>query len=241
MPKFLLVFLGFFLAALGRPACGQPAPTEAPLAMYAAAFSSSPRLYNGPEYLDYTALYRTRTGHQFFLAPEMQPGSVYYNGQYFKDLHLAYDVVRDQLVLPQPTSPLTLRLIDERVRYFFIAGHRFVRLVADSAAGGAIRTGYYEVLGDSSVQVVAKRTKYLQERIAQGATDAIFLPRDKFFLRKAGVYYPVAGKGAVLRVLADHSQELQQFTKEHDLRFGQAELEASLVQLARYYNSLPPR
>ncbi len=236
------------LLAVCAPAMGQQA---APAALatavaaaqrqYAAAFAGHSELYNGPEYRDYAKRYHQQTGHQFFLAAEPQPGGIFYNGHDFKDIRLAYDVVLDQVVLMTPQSPLTLRLINEKVREFSISGHRFVRLTADSTAGSAIRTGYYEVLLDGPVQVLARRVKTQQEHLSQSYIDVEFFPADKLFIRKAGQYYPVGSKAAAMRLLADRGKQLQQYAQEHKLRFKKAQREASVLALAAYYGSLPPR
>ena len=205
---------------------------------YNNAFISLPQLYHGPEYVDYSRRYKECLGHQFFAVPEPQPGSVDYNGHQFPNIRLAYDVVRDQVVVPVANSPLTLRLVNEHVRAFTINEHRFVRVVADSSTGPAIGTGYYEVLVDSCVQVVAKRTKRLHEQLAQRATNAEFVEADRYFIQKAGMYYAVSSKATAVRALASHSREMQQFIRAHALKFNKDELSRSLVQLARYYCSL---
>lgn len=207
---------------------------------YTDTFVGISQLYNGPEYVDYKRWYYAHTGHQFFLSADKQSGSVHYNNYLFPNVQLTYDVVRDQLVLPQPTSPLTLSLINERVRGFTIGGHRFVRLVADSAAAKVIRTGYYEVLVDSSrAQVLAKRAKRMQEQIKERNVVVKFIGTDKLFIRKGGAYYAAGKKAAVLRVFADRGKEMQRFAQERQLSFKKDQLEATVVLLARYYNGLP--
>jgi hypothetical protein len=213
--------------------------TAAAQQQYVNAFVSHPELYNGPEYTDYAKAYHARTGHQYFLAPEKQPGSVAYNQHTFNDIVLSYDLVRDQVVLSPPQSPLTLRLINEKVASFTVGSHRFTRLAADSVSRSVIRTGYYEVLVDSTVQVLAKRSKRMQERISQTFIDVEFTTVDRLFIQKAGRYYPVASKSSVMTLFADHNKELQRYLQEHKLRFNKAQREASIVQLAAYYNSLP--
>ncbi|MCI1188566.1 hypothetical protein MON38_14140 [Hymenobacter sp. DH14] len=246
----LAVAAGIF--ALGQPARSQttsPAADSMLVAVavvsaqqqYTASFTDQPQLYNGPEYADYSRRYNARIGHQFFLAPDRQPGSVDYNGHYFPNIQLAYDVVRDQVVVPVADSPLTLRLVDEHVRAFDIGSHHFVRVVADSSTGPDVRTGYYEVMVDSCVQVVAKRSKRLHEQLKDRVTDVEFVVTDRYFIRKAGVYYPVTSKATAVRVFADHSREVQQFIREQALSFGKEQLDASLVRLARYYCHLPQR
>ena len=204
---------------------------------YAATLAGQPQLYNGPEYTDYARRYRSQAGNQFFLATARQAGSVFYNGQLFSPVQLAYDIVRDQVVLTQPTSPVMLRLVNERVRYFTLGEHRFVRLVADSTAG-VLPTGYYEVLVSTGVQVLAQRAKYLHERVINGGIDVSFDVADKLFAQRAGTYYAIGSQGALLHLLADHGPEVQQYIEMHKLRFGQAQLEGSAVQLIQYYNAL---
>ncbi|GAB3878118.1 hypothetical protein GCM10028824_39420 [Hymenobacter segetis] len=242
----LAVTLGFGAPALAqRPATAPDALVANAVAavqqQYNESFKHHPQLYNGPEYVDYSLRYNERMGHQFFLSPDRQPGSVYYNEHYFTNLRLAYDVVLDQVVLQQPTNPLTLRLANEQVRYFFINDHRFVRLVADSSAGGTIATGYYEMLVDGPVQVLAKRTKRLHEQLSQRLINAEFVGADRFFMQKGGTYYAVTSKSGAVRLLADHGKEVQQFIRDKDLSFGKEQLGSSLAQVAVYYNTLAPQ
>lgn len=247
VPAAFALFSG--LLGLAGPAFGQVAAPEANLSAsvaaaqkrYSDSFLGSPQLYNGPEYVDYALRYHARIGHQFFLTPEKQPGSVQYNNQRFGNLRLTYDVVLDQVVLPHPTSPLSLRLINEWVGGFSINGHRFVRLVADSASGKVLRTGYYEVLVDSTVQVLAKRAKRQQEQIVDRRVDVEFIPADRLFIKKGGVYHPVGTKAAVVRLLADRGQEVQRYIQEHNLQFNKTQREAATVELVRYYCSLRPQ
>ena len=156
---------------------------------------------------------------------------------------LAYDIVRDQVVISPPGSPLTLRLVNEFVGSFVVNNHRFVRLVADSASIAVVSTGFYELLTppDAPVQALAKRTKRQQEHLILGKLDVEYTATDRVFLKKAGTYYPVNNKGAALRVLADRGPEMQAYLKAHKLAFRKADFEASLVELAGYYASLPPR
>ncbi|MDQ2792391.1 MAG: hypothetical protein M3Y12_00060 [Bacteroidota bacterium] len=241
---FLLLIAAAWLA--GFPAHAQvpgpeaqlPAAAEALRQEYASASVNYPYLYNGPEYADYTRKYHTRAGHQFFLKPEVLPGSANYNNREFGNVRLQYDIVRDQVVLSQPGNPLTLRFIDEQVRAFSVDGHRFVRLVADSANSDMIRTGYYELLADGPVQVLAKRTKTMYEQLNKPYVDVSFEETSRLLMHKGGRYYSVRSKGNALRLFADHSKELQQYLKEHRLSFGNAQRESTLVELTRYYNGL---
>ena len=221
------------------PEARLPAAADLLRQEYTTAMVNYPYLYNGPEYADYTRKYHTRAGHQFYLQPDVLPGTAHYNEREFADVRLQYDIVFDQVVLSQPGNPLKLRFLDEKVQGFSIDGHRFVRLVADSASTDVIRTGYYELLADGPVQVLAKRSKKMYEHLNKPYVDVSFEETNRLYMQKAGRYYAVRSKGTALRLFADHNTEIQQYLKEHRLRFNKASREASVVELTRYYNGLP--
>jgi hypothetical protein len=227
---------GLAVGQAAAPAPDLTAALQAAHQQHDVAFAASPELINGPEYVDYARKYAQQRGHQFFLSPARQPGAVYCHGYLFDQLQLAYDVVLDQLVLPQPTSPLQLRLVNESVSWFQLAGHRFVRLQTDSATSGIIKTGYYEVLVDSTVQVLAKRNKQLQELVEQRQVLANFLTRDRLFVHKGGGYHPVTRKKDLLPLLTDRGPAVQQYLRGQKLKFNREQLESSTIQLVRFYN-----
>ncbi|WBA41422.1 hypothetical protein [Hymenobacter canadensis] len=201
-------------------------------------FKAHPNLYNGPEYIDYSRKYFLKTGHQFFISDSPQRGTVFYNGRHFPDVNLWYDLVLDQVVLLHPSTSYTPRLVDEHVQSFLIDGRRFLRLVADSATGKAIQTGYYQVLIDSNIQVVAKRVKLISERLEQGNKNADFYSKDRYFLRKNNLYYPIDSKASIVKHMADHEKEIQKFIKANRLGFSKKTRELDIIELADYYNSL---
>lgn len=244
MKPNILVLCLFLLCrnAVGQTISTPPAVVASSIAQlqkqYEQSFVYPSILFDGPEYIDYTKRYAQKTGHQFFISPEKQRGSVYYNDHLFQGLQLSYDILLDQLVVQMPTNPLQFRLVNEKVDHFTVAGHRFTRIVADSLAEHNLSTGFYEVLADSSAQLLAKRAKRLQKQVRQGVVSLEFVSTDKLFLKKSGRYYPVKSKGSVLRLLNERSKELQSFMRTTSLRFSKATREADITKLVRFYNSL---
>ena len=216
----------------------------APLAVrqyYRAASPIPAQLYNGPEYINYALRYAERKDHQFFLTTEPQPGSVFYNQQQFDNLQLQYDVVLDQVVVGLPDSPLQVRLVNEKLDRFTIGGRSFVRLMADSAAGNSLSTGFYEVLREGRVQILARRTKRKQERISGRAIMAEFIPTEKLFAHKNGVYYPLSSSSSVMKLFADRQAEVQAYMRQNRLKLRKSQFESVVGILADFYNQLPPR
>lgn len=205
---------------------------------YTAATESEWHLYNGKEYLDYDKYYLR--GHQFFKSAEEQAGSIYYDNYLYPAVPLRYDVLLDQLVLSPPESSLLFKLANDKVSYFNVHGHSFIRLVVDTLAQSAIRPGFYDLLVDGKTQVLAKRSKRIQEQATSRGMEGDFLVTDKFFIRKNDAYYPVNLKKSVLALFPAKKKELQKYIRSQRLKFRKTGRETALIKLVHYYNTLPP-
>lgn len=245
--KATVTFFFLFLLLFSQYTVAQSPPEDTTLVtsavtqfekQYGAIYPVHAQLFNGPEYVDYSKRYFKNTGHQFFGVAEKQDGSIYYNNQHFSGLQFRYDVVLQQVVLLHPTTPLHLRLINERVKHFTLGGHHFKRLVVDSLSSKVLNTGFYEVLVDGKIELLANRSKQMQEKIEGNNINADFIVTDKLFLKKDNVYHPVNKKSSVLKILSDRSEELKKFSSSKKLKFKKASRESSIVQLVEYYSSL---
>ncbi|UYZ59393.1 hypothetical protein [Hymenobacter latericus] len=241
-------------ALLLAPVCGIGALAQTPAApadttlltaatehlhrRYREALGSSAALYNGVQYVNYASA--TAQGHQFFKSKNELRGSVHYDGYEFTDLAMQYDAKLDALLVNSFNSPAKFRLVDERVRHFVIDGHRFVRLVADSASAKVLTTGYYELLfaGGPQLQVLAKHGKDLQTRMGPRLSYQEFTDVDRYYLRKGNAYHPVGSKGSVLAVLHDRKKELKKYAAEQNLKFKKENRATAIAQLVRHYHAL---
>ncbi len=238
---FLIALL--FLSGSTPFAFSQSVPADSALvqqsvaqayARYRADMHTQSHLYNGSEYVDYDNYI---DGHQYFESDEWEDGNVHYDGTLYRGVPLLYDVRFDQLITENLAGPLRIRLVSEKVRYFNLLGHTFVRIVADSTQQGGVRTGFYDQLYEGNVQVLARRAKLIHEQIASGRVERNFYGRDRYFIRKAGQFYPVKRKGSVLGVFDDRKKELQRFLREQKIRYKR-DPESAMVQLARQYDAL---
>ncbi|MBT2556411.1 hypothetical protein J7E24_01295 [Hymenobacter sp. ISL-91] len=209
---------------------------------YAEAAALSTKLFNGPEYVNYALQYAGRKGNQFFESADARPGSVHYSEHLFENVPLRYDLLLDQVVVSAPENPLLLlRLVDEKLPQFTIGSHQFVRLLADSTGGAGMATGYYEVLSEGGVQLLARRTKRERKELNDRSVVVEFLSADRLFARKGNTYYALGSKSAALRLFTDRATEVQAYLRQNRIKLSKANFEASLIQVANYYNQLPPR
>ncbi|WP_303309438.1 hypothetical protein [Hymenobacter sp. BT730] len=243
------LFLALLAWGVSPPAWGQTQPPDSAFLAttarqlnqrYEALVQDQSQLYNGKEYVDYTRYYRKAEGHQFFESNKLQPGSVQYQGHTYPNIPLLYDIRLDQVILQQPATSFYLHLVEENVAAFMLGAHRFLRLENQPASPHPISTGFYELLLDGPVRVLAKRQKEMKELSDQKIYYPVFRSIDQLFLQVGNAYYPVNKLSSVFNALPAQRKELQKFSRSHKLGFKKATREAHLVQLIGYYNSLIP-
>lgn len=205
---------------------------------YATALGTETLLYDGAEYVDYTAP-GTR-GHQFWGGPGAQPGSVVYRGGAFAGLPMHYDLVRDQLVLLYPGQAVAIVLVPEKVASFTLSGRRFVRVVGDSLAAGALPTGFYELLADGPVRLLARHSKRVFQTLIGQSLTLEYRQTDALYVRTATTTAEVAGLRKLVALLPNHQDEVQRFARQQQLSFAPASRAASAERLLRYYYTLRP-
>ena len=76
----------------------------------------------------------------------------------------------------------------------------------------------------------------LQQKIESNTIIARFEEKNRIFILKNGVYFPVKKKGSVLDVFSDRKQELKSFLKKNKIVFN-ADREKAIVRLAEHYDS----
>ena len=204
---------------------------------YERAVQPESGLYNGPEYVNYTQ--PGTIGHQFFQQAEAQMGTIFYSGATYQHVPLSYDLALDKVVLTYPNQAATVALVSEKVRDFTLGSHQFVRLAADSAAKGALPTGFYEVLLAGPVSLLARHTKKVNQTIVQQNLRLEFRQTDKLFAKTANAASEITSLKSLLALLPAHKTEAQQYARSHKLSFGAAERQESALSLLRYFYTLP--
>ncbi|MHA6249849.1 hypothetical protein ACXYMU_18065 [Pontibacter sp. CAU 1760] len=243
----LRVSLIIFLSGWLRHAChAQQAPPDSTFlqtavsnvrATYEQAVGIQAHLYNGTEYIDYKKSHIQ--GSQFFVSKGVERGEINYDGTWYTDIPMLYDLVLDEVVLPHNSSGLLLKLIREKVDTFRVHGHTFVNLKSNDTGTGALPPGFYDLLfSQEEVQLLVKRSKQAQERATPSGMEGEFDEISKYYILKNGQYQPVNGKRTALRVLKDRKKQLQKYASTEKLKFRKQK-ETALLALVSYYASLP--
>jgi hypothetical protein len=190
------------------------------------------RLYNGVEFLGYSPRIE---GHAFFLTNDWVTGSLVYDGMEYRDVPLMYDIFKDGLILRHFNSYFRVGLVREKIKEFDLGNHHFIRLEIDSLAKSAVSTGFYEVLYNGSVTVLARRIKTISETITY-QLEQKFVQQDMYFIYKDSTYYAVKGNNDLLSVLKEKRNELKNYLRKNRYRYRK-DPENTIIKAAAYYDS----
>lgn len=191
-------------------------------------------LYRGSEYVNYDLHIQ---GHQFFRTDEWQTGTVHAFGQTYPGVRLSYDINLDVLVLEHSQLAYALQLPSQKVAWFDLLDHHFIRLQADSTTGSEIITGFYDLRYPGKTTFLVKRRKIFEKSIEDMEVKKWFELAERYFIFKNGTYHRVKRKGSFLKLFPDRKKELKKFIRKNKLHFGQ-HTEEAILQTAKHYDEL---
>ena len=203
------------------------------IGFYREAVGRQAGLYNAPEFDPYIIPFSK--GHPYFQSNALANGTVTYEGIVYPDVPLLYDLVRDELVLLRHDDVRRLNLIKERVECFSIHGHSFVQLFSDTTMKSAPTPGFYDLLFDGAVDLLARRTKNLQQYTEGLSLENKVFAKDHYYVVKDKTYYNVRNKKTLLAVLKDKKSAIQQYIRTNKIQFRH-NFEKAAVAIVAYYD-----
>lgn len=204
------------------------------VAIYNNSVGSQSGIYNGSDY----QYERINEGIAFLDTAFLVKGSIVFNGVLYTDVPMLYDLVIDG-VITQNYNKLHLTLLaSDRISWFTLSGKTFIRISADSSKGTLLKTGFFQSLYSGKIQAWAKNRKIIEEFIAdESAVGRMAVDKKEWYICKEGYYFKVSGKRAVLVVLHDKKNEIQQYMRKHKILFKN-NMDNALVQIAAYYDEI---
>jgi len=151
---------------------------------YTAAVQEQMELFNGREHVDY--FYKFDKGSPYFLAGNFTKGDVTYLNKTYKDVSLTYDVVKDEVAILH--SNILKRLIPDKLKLdaFTINGHHFIKLSPGITNYKSLPGGYYDLLYNDKISLLAKRTK----KIVDLTPETRVYSKDLFYISKNNLHVP---------------------------------------------------
>ena len=236
MEKYKKVVYPFFLLINYVTAYSQgsfDSLLEKAVSVYTNIAGPNSHLYNGSQYVDYD---HRIIGNPFFVSSYFSDGSILYDGIFYPHVQMFYEILHDDVVIKNYNgSPLVLA--KEKVYSFNYAGHRFVRLVADSSETGMKISGFYDVLFDGSIKLLAKHKKEIVEKISLQYSESYFAAHDEYYILKDDVFYPETDRRSVLYAMKDKRNEVVKFLHDNKIRFKK-DIKTDLIKTSAYYDGL---
>lgn len=192
-------------------------------------------IYNGKMYHPYIKL--SENGHPFFNSERYTQGSIVYSGYTYRHVKIAYDLVRDQLILMDFDGDNALVVVPDHVDSFTLHNHTFIRLTAGAATANTIKPGYYDLLYKGRIRLLAKRLKSVSEKVTQNEVEKNVSQQDKYYLFKDSVYTAITNKKALLKMLQSTQSQNQHFIKTEQLNFKR-DKENAIIKLVKFHDSI---
>lgn len=191
-------------------------------------------IFNGPEYIYYNF---KMEGDPYFVNGDYSKGWVGYAGRVYKPVSIFYDVVRNHLILLNADSVTNIEMLNQFIDSFYLFGHTFISLKEDQKQN-LYNTGFYDLLYNGRVQLLARRIKGIQTKIENFTVIRVFYPADRFYIHKDGIYYLVSNKKEVFRLLADKEHEIKKMMRRKHIKLKHKTFESSLTEVIAFYDQL---
>lgn len=199
--------------------------------IYNKTIGDQSEIYNGPQYNPPPKAYR---GSPYFLdSASLQPANIRYNGTWYKEVPILYDVFNDLMVSVSHGILYSVR--SEKLSDILIAGHHFIYL--PESKDWKLTTGYYDQLYEGPSEVLVKRKRGVVNTVDQQSIQVIYEVDDEIYIKKGSDYLPVNNKQSVLSVFKNKSKDLKDYMSANKISFRK-DKEHSIARLAAYYDQI---
>lgn len=196
-------------------------------------------LYDGSEYT-YGAYYPfiINEGHPFFQSKNFDTGAVFYNNVLYENVSLLFDIVKEELLINDPSHIYIIKLNTERIGWFIISGHTFVRLIPGNTNNIPLNSGFYDLLYNGNITLFKKVSKTLKENSASGeGINEYAVESDEYFIKKNNQYYKVKNKKSLMPIMNNSKKEVEQFIRKNKLNLKK-NMDYALTKIVAYYDGI---
>jgi hypothetical protein len=198
---------------------------------YNASVGDQSEFYNGIEYQLYPPAYK---GSAYFQdIPSLVPSTILYNGKWYKDVPVLYDMYNDLMVSSLRDKLFSFRT--DKISEVYLSGHHFIYLKDQNEE--KLTPGFYDQLYKGKSEVLIKRIKTMQSTVTLQTDEVKYESREEIYIKRGSASIAVNSKKSVLDVFKDKSKELKQFLNSNNISYKKNK-EQSIVKLASYYDEL---
>ena len=233
----IAIFCTFFLnfSSFGQMVAANDRNKEiaSAVAAYKEATSQSQNLYNGRQYYVYD---NRSEEHQFYEFRKWHNGVLVYDDQRFDSIPMLYDIFKDELIIKHFNGDHLL-LQSEKIDYFYVDNHTFVRQEAGKDINPQMRTGFYDLIYNGKSRTIVRRIKQRQEKIVDKRVIALFPQKNTYYVKKGDQYYNVSSKKSAFNLFPEYKRELRKVLKDERIKFRKNK-EVAIVKMVEAYDKL---
>jgi hypothetical protein len=190
-------------------------------------------LYTGEAYSRYDPGVK---GDPFYLFNQMQNGDLFYDDVLYKDVPLLFDIVRQKVIINRYHDNTRIQLLNEKIKYFTLGGHRFENFSLASGKDGSISKDIYEVVFSGKAAILANRLKNIKHGL-KADDPYTFTEEDVLYVRNGSNLFQINNRKAVLPAFNDKKELIKTFIRKKHLKFKK-NIEKDLIMIAAYYDKL---
>ena len=211
----------------------QSASLKNTIAYFQNEIGEDAHLYTGKEYTPYQ---KGIKGHPFFVPAQMQNSDIFYDGTLYTNIPLLFDIVRQEIVINRYNQNVRIKLLNEKVKYFTLGGHRFENIALTEGKDEYISNGIYDIVFDGKASVLVKRFKRIKYPL-KAEDPPGFVEEDAFYIRNGNSFYAVDDRSSLLQALNDKRELIKTYIRKNKFRFKK-NIEKELIMTAAYYSTL---
>lgn len=144
------------------------------------------------------------------------------NNEYY-NMPVWYDIYADDLILlyQKAQNLLFIRLNRNQVKNFRFADRKFVNLAYSKYRESGLPEGYYEVLREGQIGLLAKRKLLVEDNTQDWSSS--FYREDSWYLWKEGQIHEIRNKKSFLGAIDEqYKKEIVRFAKKQGIRLRNA-------------------
>lgn len=191
-------------------------------------------LYAGAEYISPR---QQIEGTPFFGQESRFKGDVMFAGTWFFGLPIHYDLVNDKLLIWSFDQSQLLVMNSEKIDRFRLGNEEFVRGGVVAKAKENRKAGFYQILHEGDVQVLAQKKKVVVQKSAADKSFAYYKQFNTYFMVMDGNWVEVNGKKSIMHIFSDQKENIKAFIRNKNLNYNKSP-ELFLQKVAAYYESI---
>jgi len=175
-------------------------------------------------------------GHSRFLNTTFSPGEVVINGITYKKVNLSYDIHADELITFHPVFSKKISLQPGRVNSFILSDGSHFIFKSGLKDFVSHRNGYYQLLWDQRVQILAKHRKVVKNDPDRDEFLYRFISKVDYIIEKEQEAFLIKNGNHALRILNIEKKEIRKPLRDNNMNYKRDPV-SYLLFIGRYYSS----